>query len=80
MRNIIAALAVAAALVALTYTYSLAADARAENAALRREMANMRGHMHDQAATVRHLTHPAVVQQRQIDYILRQGEFKEQTR
>ncbi|MDT8901147.1 hypothetical protein [Anaeroselena agilis] len=78
MRYIIAL--VIALLAAQAYTYSLAADARAENAALRRELNrelhNVKGHLHDQAQTIQHLTHPATMHRRTIDWLYGQGEFK----
>jgi hypothetical protein len=71
---------VIALLAAQAYTYSLAADARAENAVLRREMANIKGTIYDQAQTIQHLTHPATMHRRTIDWLYGQGEFKEPQR
>ena len=47
----------------------------ADVAAHGREIANLQGVQRDQAATIQYLTHPATIQRRTIDFILRQGEF-----
>lgn len=88
-RNKIAPLIIAACILAVMFAALFTAGAiytaerdraetavlRSEVAAMKKELANLKGVVHDQAVTIQHLTHPATIQQRTIDMLLGKGEF-----